>query len=268
MRPEIGRLYAQLIEGSSLEYELLEFLMVERSFLKWLNRLYDIEVAIGGYGSHNIDRFEGAWEAQHITGTYHAADRPIYRPLQYCAFRFQSFFIHFDTRSLIELSGAHIEGLLARAASAGGVVGLKGRPLGALISGLRQSSQFDDEESGQLLNAADALNKVYRNAKHNWEDYSPTQDRTEPLRAETHMFSYDEAMVYYFGARVTGLSWAKMLFARFREPKSMAAVPRIPKDEYLRICELFSYSIARWDPELLTSSKHNIDDELGRRSRA
>ena len=85
--------------------------------------LVQIDRQIGGPGFSNV--------SSHGSGRYHVDDADIFRPLQYCSMYFKSACEGSDaawlTRTLVQMSCLHIEGLVKR------LVGGSQRPLGYVL---------------------------------------------------------------------------------------------------------------------------------------
>lgn len=114
---------------------------------------------------------------------FNIADRDVFRPLQYCEWGFKEFGI-WDTRQIVYMSSLHIEALVKRISQQ------TRNPLGMA---LRQN------RAKQLIAPAtyekiERLTKIYNSAKHDMDH-----------EFGTHMFSQEDAIMFYFTARKLGL---------------------------------------------------------------
>ncbi|MGA7860986.1 MAG: hypothetical protein WCB19_03915, partial [Thermoplasmata archaeon] len=84
------------------------------------------------------------------------------------------------------------------------------------------------------------------------------------LDADTHTFSFDDAMVAYFAARILGLAMMTPMFKKWGEPKSLTSIPVLGTDEFLRIWRIRSFNLRRWDPGLVADASRALDPDVGR----
>lgn len=141
-----------------------------------VGKLMGLDRKLGGPGFSNV--------SCNGTGRYHAEDGDIFRPLQYCSMYFkmacEGSQAHWLTRTLVQMSSLHIEGLVKR------IVGGSQYPLGRILRDPRVIQHLP----GDTLNRLVRLTSIYNEAKHT---LSHTKD--------THLFSIEDAILVYLLAR-------------------------------------------------------------------
>ncbi len=257
------RLYEKTVKGSKFETQIKNFISSDEDLDAWTRRLYLVDRGIGGIGVHNVNRLESGGDPDNpwITGTYHIEDRSIFRPIQYCATVLLRQFIAVDTRYLVDNSCGHIESILKRI-----LVDLTGsqrieKPMGAVISDLCEENEFRDRAGSEILAASRAINEVYRSAKHDFDyDYNENSFlQSSPLDLESHLFSYEEAAISYFGCRMHGMLLMEWMRDRGIEPTSLSPSGRPSWDEFAAVAHWLSQEIRLWNPEFIKGGKRSPD---------
>jgi hypothetical protein len=140
------------------------------------SKLIDFDRSIGGPGFTNV--------SCNGTGRYHVEDRDIFRPLQYCSMYFKMSYegsdAHWLTRTLVQMSSLHIEGLVKS------MVGGSMQPLGRVLR-LPVVRQSLDPVTWSRI---DQFTHIYNEAKH-----------TLSHPKDTHLFSMEDALLAYVIAR-------------------------------------------------------------------
>ena len=121
----------------------------------------------------------------HGVGRYALADRAVFRPLQYCSVWLTSDNENAEwvTRDIVEMSSAHIEGLVKR------IGRLRFLPLGTALRKAAVKNKIDPTTWGQISR----FTLIYNEAKHRFD-----HDK------DTHMFSMEDAVLAYFVCRRLG----------------------------------------------------------------
>ena len=224
-----------------------------------------MESKIGGYGVHNINKIS---EDGVITGNY--AERSVYRGLQYCAGQqLIARYIDLDPRSLVIDACSHIEGLVAILYEHVCRVDRDRRepPLGKLISILLENKDELQTELEASVRKGYDINKALILSKHNYQFISPSYINQDPLRMDSHIFSFDEAMVVYFSCRIYGMELSSIMHTRYGIPKSLDKVKSIPRDMFNSIAKDLSYNLRNWaDENILKGIKRTEEYILKRRA--
>ena len=205
----VQALYASTISGSEFEAEIGEFIASKEGFTRWTHRLRKLDARIGFVGVHNVNkpRYNEDRSDLSVTGAYHSLDRDVFRPLQYCAAMFLTHFIDADTRYLVDNSCGHVESLLKRILAHSSGDGDVEKPMGGVIHDLAKSPEPLRSPGPNLLDVSTLVNAVYRDAKHEFEfdPFDRTLEYQSDLDLTAHLFSYDEAVLIYFGCRIHGI---------------------------------------------------------------
>ncbi len=221
MRFEVVRIYESIIRWNPAEVSILRLLASSEAFHDWALRLYEVDKMIGGFGAHNVDINP---EGLRITGAYLEEDRDIFRSIQYCSRTILESLTQLDSRYLVDMSGAHVEDVLKRYLSH---LRPNSRPgsLGVTLTTLMKSKFSLEAPARQLLDQANTLNQAYVLAKHEFARHALPAGDPHSLDADTHTFSFDDAMVAYFAARILGLAMMTPMFKKWGEPKSLTSIP-------------------------------------------
>lgn len=170
------RTLVNLASDMLTEDELDEFgdLFTEEPFDR--HKLVALDKKFGGPGFSNV--------SCNGTGRYHAEDRDIFRPLQYCSMYFKLAYdgseAHWLTRTLVQMSSLHIEGLVKS------MVGGSQYPLGHVLRDQRVRQRLPAD----TWNRTDRFTGIYNEAKH-----------TMSHAKDTHLFSFRDAILAYILAR-------------------------------------------------------------------
>lgn len=121
----------------------------------------------------------------HGVGRYHIADREVFRPLQYCSVWLTNSDENEEwvARDIVEMSSAHIEGLVKR------ISRFRFLPLGTALRKAAVKSKIDPTTWSQVSR----FTPVYNDAKHRFDHAK-----------DTHMFSTEDAVLAYFVCRRLG----------------------------------------------------------------
>ncbi|MFQ5910951.1 MAG: hypothetical protein ACE5IJ_09575 [Thermoplasmata archaeon] len=256
------RLYEMTIRDSQFEAQIINFVSSDEDFDGWIRRLYLLEKRIGGIGIHNVNRLErGKDDDPIITGTYHIEDRPIFRPIQYCAQLLLTWFVIVDTRYLVDNSCGYVEDILKRILEDRGDKQRIEIPMGAVINYLGTMQQLKNAHGSEILEVSRIINKLYRKAKHEFDyDHDEiTHSQSSPLDLASHLFTYEEAVAIYFGCRLHGMRLMEWMRNRDIELRSLGELPEVGWEEFASITAQFSYNIRHWEPELVRKGKRYLD---------
>lgn len=235
-------IYNLFIKNTPHEKQIIDFINFEGGYSEWVNSLYSLENAIGGIGIHNVNYFKPlAGYPRHISGTYDHEDRDIFRTIQYASVQFTQHFIGLDHRMLVDNSSLHIEGLISRIYQK--KVGKKhGIPMGSKIFKLKSTLEMSDRQIQDCLDKSLEINKVYCKAKH-IVDYDTEED---PLSLDTHLFSYQEAVIFYFACRILGLELMEWMRENNIPPKSYMNLPEISLEEFNKMIDVSALGLRYW----------------------
>jgi len=252
MKGYVQNLYETTIKDKEYQKQIDDFIYSDYSYDSWRKKLFEIEKKIGGMGVHNVNAFFMGDE-NHPTGNYRGEDRPIFRPIQYCTRVLLENFIDSDTRYLINMSCAHIEGLLKRIYMRLRNIEEYPRPMGNLIVNLKTSTIFDNDNGEDLLRISTYINEAYRKSKHDFE--MPIEEYQESLDFDTHLHSYEEAMVIYFGCRIHGMSLMELMKNHDMLPDSMKELYMPEYTEFDKITAGYKHNLEVFHPGISDGGK-------------
>jgi hypothetical protein len=144
--------------------------------------LLELDRSIPGLGQHNINVEDSDGQ---LTGVYCIEDRPIFRGIQYVGSDLQFEPIEWQTRSVVENSGFHVEHSLKRR------TGYQRLSMGTILKRVGPNGPIpaDLHHALKLL-----TEKVYNEARHVIDDTDKN----------AHMFSLEDAIAVYLTCRVFG----------------------------------------------------------------
>lgn len=250
----IQQLHNDILKESNFEDSVLDFISSEENFDDWVKHLYKLDRSIGGIGIYNVNVWKPEKTGQgYATGTY-SENRGIFRPLQYCAREFLENFIALDTRYLVYMSGAHIEGVSKEIAKKLENIESIRKPLGTVVyKYLFNSESLKDDEGFKLLKACLVINELYCSAKHDF-DYE-TDETDDELIVYAHLFSYEEAAKIYFCCRIHGMHLMEWMKQRKIAPESFVNPANITLDEFLKVGEIWMKNLKFFNPEFAEGGK-------------
>lgn len=254
---DVEQLYERTIKNGKHEKAILDFISSKENVDDWVKHLYQLEKSIGGVGVHNVNIWKiDSKDQSYITGAYSDC-RGIFRAIQYCAGQFLQNFLILDTRYLVYMSGIHIEGIIVEIAEKLENLEEINKPLGTVIHQyLRNSEHFIDPAYSQLLDDSLIINRLFCKAKHKFE-YGT--DNNDELGMSTHLFSYKDAVLIYFGCRIHGLRLMKWMKKKGFAPSSFVDPPNISKSEFLKVANEFLGNLKRWEPDLASGGKRWLE---------
>ena len=252
LKDYIKNLYDETISQKEYQKQIDDFIYSDYDYDKWRKELFEIEKKIGGIGVHNANTFF-LGDENHATGNYRGEDRSIFRPIQYCTRVLLENFIDSDTRYLINMSCAHIEGLLKRIYMRLRNLEEDFRPMGNLIVTLKTSTIFNNDNGEDLMRISTYINEAYRKSKHDFE--IPIEEYQEALDLDTHLHSYEEAMVIYFGCRIHGISLMELMKNIDMYPDSMKELYMPDYTEFEKITAVYKHNLEVFHPGISKGGK-------------
>lgn len=151
-------------------------------FATGFTHLLELDRLIPGLGQHNINMEDSDGQ---LTGIYCIEDRPIFRGIQYVGSDLEMEPIEWQTRSIVENSGFHVEHSLKRK------TGIQNWSMGTILRriGPNPPLTVDLYVPLELL-----TKKVYNKARHVIDD----------IDMNRHMFSVEDAIAVYLVCRTLG----------------------------------------------------------------
>ena len=260
MNSNIKTLYDTFICNSKFEHKIINSIRAGIEFDVWVLMVRNIDLQIGGFGAHNINKPYGD-KGEEITETYAIPDRGVYRSLQYCSRDLMSFYTSINPRMFIYNACLHIEGLVQELMWA--VNNGKYLPLGRSLQELIKSNNIRIIPMRNILQKAFSINEVLITVKHNLESISDSYMNQDQLDLNSHIYNYEDSIITYFSSRILGAELSNTMFKQFLIPISLKAIPEIPMDDFQKIFNSLSYNIKKFDPEIYRGKvKIKIDSYL------
>lgn len=250
---DIRTLYRRTVQRSRFEALINDFASCQEGLDAWTKRLYELERSVGGIGAHNVNTLLVDEESKNpaIIGTYQSEDRDVFRPIQYCAVLLLSQFVALDTRYLVDNGCGHVESALKRILASLTGKSVIERSMGVVLRDLTKRTELEDD--AEMLEVSRSINTVYRRAKHEFAT-SPSTEAV-PISSSSdlgnHLFTYEEAVITYFGCRIHGLELMEWMKDRGIAPASTMGLPHSSWEVYVAVAAQLSSNLRRWQPELV-----------------
>lgn len=214
--PEIERLLSDLFLQDEIEmirniYAQYRLLFLESETVRSRDQATDelrksvspLERKIGGIG---YDELLYGKDGTRYSGNYPAADRAIYRPLQYAL---RDLLYLGNSRNSIRESCAHLEGLLKRRYSTR-IKNILRKPLGSITHSARKDTVFSDK----LLVRLQLISEIGNIAKHDYGLEAVTIEASDELQwnLDSKVFSDFEGLAMYFVCRKVGVDLMRKIW--------------------------------------------------------